>query len=282
MNTWKKIAAAVIAGAMMIPAIACSHGTSSTDSGSSKAGNSTAEDSNVNIDDNGMIQYPLEFDNIAQEKNAGGEEQAEDQFIVTTMKGEDGQTYVPKTDVNGTTVTESGGAVVTEVYTGTTLATTYAEQNYTPAYKNYQAFWMDMSQKADFVFDGELLKIEIKIPDTAKDGVYPIQFYFADIANWDAKTVQDVTMNAGYLCINTAAPTADQPNGKGLTINPGIVTAKPGDTVILPINIVNNPGFVGFRLRMRYDSNAMTIVDAGAGSDLHSRAGMTAREIGES
>lgn len=275
MNTWKKFAAAVLAGAMMIPAFACSHGSSSE----SQANNDSSEAAQT--DEQGMIQYPLEFDNVAQEKNEGGQEQPEDQFIVTTMKGEDGQVYAPKTDINGTTVTESGGAVVTEVYTGTTLATTYAEQNYTPAYKNYQAFWLDMSQKADFVFDGELLKIEIEIPATAKDGVYPIQFYFADIANWDVQTLHDVTMNPGYLCINADAPTADQPTGSGLTINPGTVSAKPGETVILPINIVNNPGFVGFRLRMRYDSNAMKIVDAGAGTDLHSRASMTAREIGE-
>ena len=270
--------AAVIAGAMMLPAIACSHGSSNNNS----QGNSAPENSNIAVNDDGMLQYNLEFNNLPQEQNAGGEEQAEDVFIVTTMRGEDGKSYVAKTDINGTTVTESNGEVATEVYTGTTLATTYAKQDYKPSYKNYQAFWLDMSQKADFVFDGELLKLEIEIPSDAVDGVYPVQFYFADIANWDANTLYDVTMNVGYVCINTAAPAADQPTGSALTINPGIVTAKPGDTVMLPINIVNNPGFVGFRLRMRYDSNAMKIVDAGAGADLHSKAGMTAREIGDS
>lgn len=293
MKTWKKIAAAVIAGAMMIPAFACSHGTSTTDSkseSSSAEGSSGAEsgadsgdtpDITVQTDEQGMIQQPLDFADVPPESNAGGEEQPGDNFIVTTLRGEDGKAYVAKTDINGTTVTEEGGAAVTELYTGTTLATTYAEASYTPAYKNHQAFFLDMSKKADFVFDGELLQYQIEIPKDAKDGIYPIQFYYSDIANWAADTIKDVTMNVGYVCINKDAPANDQPTGSGITINPGTVSAKPGDTVILPVSVVNNPGFVGFRLRMRYDSNAMTIVNAGAGKDLHSNAGMTAREMGD-
>jgi len=307
MNTWKRIAAALLAGAMMVPAIACSHDSSSgTDTDSSKGGVSDSgaensngndssqggeessagsvslvEDSNVHIDENQLFQYDLDFAEIPADQSDDDDPQEPTNFIVTTMRGDDGQVYVPKTDINGTTVTEEGGAPVTEVYTGTTLATTYAEPAYEPDYKNHQAFWLDMSQQADFVFDGELLVYKLKIADDAVDGVYPIQYYFTDIANWDANTVKDVTLNVGYVCINAEAPAADQPTGAGLTINPGTVTAKPGDTVELPINIVNNPGFVGFRLRMRYDSKAMTIVDAGAGKDLHSQAGMTAREIGE-
>ena len=184
MKTWKKIAAAVIAGAMMIPAFACSHGTSTTDSkseSSSAEGSSGAEsgadsgdtpDITVQTDEQGMIQQPLDFADVPPESNAGGEEQPGDNFIVTTLRGEDGKAYVAKTDINGTTVTEEGGAAVTELYTGTTLATTYAEASYTPAYKNHQAFFLDMSKKADFVFDGELLQYQIEIPKDAKDGIW--------------------------------------------------------------------------------------------------------------
>lgn len=282
MNSLKKIAAGLLACVITIPAVACSHGGSTTDSsnGDNSQGNSALEDSKISTDENQMITHDLDFTEITDDSGSG-DAQSEQNFIVTTIRGEDGQVYVPQTDINGTTVTEAGGAVATELYTGTTLATTYAEPSYTPVYKNHQAFWLDMSKKADFVFDGELLVYEFKIADDAVDGVYPVQYYFTDIANWDAQSVKDVTLNVGYICINSEAPANEQKTGSGLTINPGTVTAKPGDTVLLPVNIVNNPGFVGFRLRLRYDSKAMTIVDAGAGKDLHSNAGMTAKEMGE-
>ena len=284
MNSMKKIAAGLLACVITIPAVACSHGSSTSDSSnaenSQNSQDSLVEDSKISTDENQMITHELDFIDITEE-NSSGDSQAEQNFIVTTIRGEDGQIYVPQTDINGTTVTEAGGAPVTELYTGTTLATTYAEPSYTPAYKNHQAFWLDMSKKADFVFDGELLVYEFKIADDAVDGVYPLQYYFTDIANWDAASIKDVTLNVGYICINSEAPANEQKTGSGLTINPGTVTAKPGDTVQVPVTIVNNPGFVGFRLRMRYDSKAMTIVDAGAGKDLHSNAGMTAKELGE-
>lgn len=286
MNSMKKIAAGLLACVITIPAVACSHGSSTTDS-SSKAENSQdsaeIENSNITLDDEQMIKYELEFTPVQENNGEGEDPQSEQNFIVTTIRGEDGQIYVPQTDINGTTVTEAGGAPVTELYTGTTLATTYAEPSYTPVYKNNQAFWLDTTKHADFVFDGELLVYEFKIADDAVDGVYPLQYYFYDIANWDAQSIKDVTLNVGYVCVNTEAPANEQKSGSGLTINPGTVTAKPGDTVQVPVTIVNNPGFVGFRLRLRYDSKAMTLVQAGAGKDMsavsNTASEMSARDI---
>lgn len=269
MKTAKKAAVMLLSGVMMLPVFACSHGESSATPGF---------DLPITENSDGSFSADLTFANDFKDDEHTGGDSAN--YIVTTLRGDDGQAYVQKTDVNGTGVTEQGGKPVTEVYTGTTLATSYAQAAYTPVYKNHQSFWFDTSKQADYVFDGELLVFEFKVNDDAVDGVYPIQFYFADVANWDAKDV-DVTMNVGYICINAEQPKNEQATGSGLTINPATVSAKQGETVRVPINITNNSGFVGFRLRMRYDSKAITITDAGAGKDLHSRAGLTALEIGD-
>ena len=277
MKTWKQFAALLLACTMMLPVFSCAHGSSASEGESS--GN---QEISINDEELTKIELTGADDVVNDEKNNVEEDPTV--YIVTTLRGDDGTFYVQQTDINGTTVTDRDGAAVTEVYTGTTLATTYITeegQTYTPAYKNYQAFWLDMSKKADFVFDGELLTFDLKIADDAVDGVYPVQFYFADVANWDAQTLSDITMNVGYVCINADAPALDQPTGTGLTINPGIATGAPGETVKLSVNIANNPGFVGFRLRMRYDSNAFTITDLAVGETLEEYAGASGKDYVE-
>jgi len=283
MKTWKQFAALLLACMMVLPAFSCTHSNSNAEGSTADASgadpSSLADDLGVTTDDDGLIVVePTFVDDVVEESDLASDPE---NFIVTTLRGDDGTAYVAQTDINGTTVTDQEGAAVTEVYTGTTLATTYVTESgstYTPAYKNFQAFWLDMSQKADFVFDGELLVLEMEISEDAVDGVYPVQFYYADVANWDAKTLSDVTMNAGYICVNCDEPEVDQPTGSGLTINPGVVSGSQGDTVKLSINIANNPGFVGFRLRLRYDSNAFKIVDQYVGEALEPYAGVSGKD----
>lgn len=291
MNYTKRFAAVLLAAAMTIPVVACSH----ANGGDTNTGNNDTVQTNgdgnaaqteaaddvlpVEIDEEGGVHQDLTFfDN----PGSGDESRQEDaaNVIVTTIRGEDGNYYVPKTDINGQEVKQEDGKPATEVYTGTTLATTYVKQDYIANYQSYQAFWLDTSKKADYVFDGEFLELEVEIPEDAVDGVYPIQFYYTDVANYEAESVGEITTNVGYLCINSAEPSAQTTTAAGMTITPKNVSAKQGDTVRIPITIENNPGIVAFDLRLRYDSNAMKIVDAGAGKDFASSASMTAHEIG--
>ncbi len=297
MTYTKKIAAVLLAAAMTVPAVACSH--ASTPNGGDTTPQQSAADSNADpastnagdpaadvdvpplqTDADGGFKQELMFMETPKSNNNGAEENM-DNVIVTTVRGEDGNYYLPKTDINGAVVTqENGSAATAEAYTGTTLATTYAKQDYVPKYQSYQAFWLDTSKKADYIFDGEFLVLEAEIPADAVDGVYPIEFYYTDVSNYDAQDVGEITTVPGYICINSAEPAGTTPTAAGMTLAPQNVSAKPGDTVRIPIMITNNPGIVAFDLRLRYDSNAMQIVDAGAGKDFASSASMTAHEIG--
>ena len=60
------------------------------------------------------------------------------------------------------------------------------------------------------------------------------------------------------------------------SLTPDTVSAKPGETVRMNLRVDNNPGIVAFVIRMSYDDNAISIEDAGAGSDLGKRAPLTA------
>lgn len=199
--------------------------------------------------------------------------------VVTTIRGTDGNYYAPVTDINGATVTEPSGEVKTELYTGTTNAASYPDISYQPDFKTYQALWMDISQKADFVFDGNLLEFEIEVPETTQDGVYPIEIYYTDFSNYNADSLKDIAVNAGYVCVNSEEPAPSSPVDGQITLTPDTVSAKPGDTVRLNVRIDNNTGIVAFVIRMHYDANAMTITKAAAGSDLGRRAQLTTRTL---
>lgn len=267
MNHRKRIAAILMAALMTMPAYACAEASKPDSSGSNSDGNGISQG-----EDN-MIGADLTFQDNPNPGNAETTAPA-----VTTTRGEDGSIYVNQTDINGTTVTVEGGSQATELYTGTTLATTYAEPTYQSKMIRYQAFWLDMSQKADYVFDGEFLVYDVKISENAPDGVYPITFEHVDFSNWDAHTL-DVKTNVGYVCVNTDAPEAEEAGGGELALNANVVSGKQGDTVQVVVSAKNNSGFVGFNLMIGYDSNAMSIVSAGAGSEFATRAKLTAHEV---
>lgn len=316
MNAMKKMTALLLAAAMMLPAVACSNIDSSNleaeysgdtdasgggeESSSSDAANennssndasdneSSAENSSGNngsggqsmdaatvVDDNGQTNFVLSFDQPGESAMVD----EDGSTIVTTVRGTDGNYYTPVTDINGATVTEPSGEVKTELYTGTTNAASYPDNSYQPDFKTYQALWMDISKKADYVFDGNLLEFEIEIPETTQDGVYPIEIYFTDFANYDAESLRDIAVNAGYVCVNSEEPAPSAPVDGKITLTPDTVSAKPGETVRLNVRIDNNTGIVAFVIRMHYDSNAMTITKAAAGSDLGKRAKLTTKTM---
>jgi hypothetical protein len=249
-------------------------GNAEVSNADSKSENSAAEDSNTVTDPEGGNNIKLSFDQP---------ETIEDDIpAVSTIRGDDGNVYVEKTDINGAVVTEENGDAKTEIYTGVTAS--YSDNSYVAASKVYQAYWMDISKRQDFVFDGNLLELEVKIADDAKDGVYPVEVYYSDFSNYsantdeNAKAMKDVAFRAGYVCINSEEP-AQEALGTKMTLTPETISAKPGETVRMNIRIDNNPGIVAFVIRMRYDSNMMTVVKAAAGSDLGARAKLTTNTL---
>ncbi len=260
---FKQLIAVALVGAMALPTVSCTKDESSN----------KLEQSGVSTDSDGMISFDLTLT-----PNPDLQPEQTTSPVVTTTVDDQGGIFVNKTDINGTTVTEQDGKPATEVYTGTTLATSYAEQNYQPKDQNYQALWLDMSKKADYVFDGQFLVFNAKIADNAPDGIYPITIFHTDFANYDASSLQ-VTSNVGYVCVNATAPAVEKTIGSGLTVSANTVSGKPGDTVQIIFELDNNPGFVGFNFMFKYDGNAISIIDGGAGKDFATRANLTAHEL---
>lgn len=300
MTTRKKTLALLLCAAMTLPAFACSfqtidpadedssavsnaEGEPNEESSGAEGEDSASDDSSggsfdPTINEDGYVtdaygqkNQPLSFQQPNNEDDAPA---------VTSKRAQDGNVYVNKTDINGDTVTDAGGAAATEIYTGETNAASY-EPDYEPSIKSYQAFWLDISQREDYVFDGNLLEFEIEVAADAPDGVYPVEFYYADFSNYSANTdenadvMKNVAFRAGYLCINSDEP-AEEPLGTAMTLTPDTVSAKPGETVRMNVRIDNNTGIVAFVVRMYYDDKVMKIVNAGAGEDLASRASLTA------
>lgn len=278
MNYAKKITALLLAAAIMIPAAGCAKGGSNDskqDNSASAGENSKSGGDKIPLqtDANGGIQVDLTYEDEPENNQYPATQPAN-----TVKRGEDGSLYVQQTDINGGTVTQAGGDAATVLYTGTTLASSYAEPEYTPNYKSFFSMWIDTSKQADYVFDGEFLVFDVKIRDDAKDGVYPVEIYHTDFSNWAAKTME-VTTNVGYICVNSDAPTPDHKTGGQLTLTPGVVSGKPGDTVQLAVKAENNSGFVGFRVWLSYDSNAVQFLKTKAGADFDTSTRPSGKDV---
>lgn len=296
MNTLKKMTAVLLAAMVTIPAYACGEkiqGNSKTDpvlsdidnpgnndSADSNAGGNAAEDSKTNeaiqwmqentvVDPDGQLNQKLTFNEDFKDNTP----------VATPFRGEDGNYYVAKTDINGQTAVNGSGETVTEVYKD--AGKMDYQLNYTPDLKSYQALWLDISKKQDFVFDGNLLEFEFKVADDAPEGIYPVEIYYSDFSNYSANQdentpkLKDVDRIKGYIAVNKDAPETDKPGNK-MTVSCDSISVKPGDTARFNVRVDNNPGIVAFVLRMRYDSKIVTIEKAAAGNDLGKRARLTA------
>ena len=183
--------------------------------------------------------------------------------------------YVPVTEAGGQAATDAAGQPRTEPVevTETVASTEPAEQPatlkpteaYTPSYDLCKAYWLDMSQESDFFFEGEFLIIEFEVNNNIPDGSYPVTIAQTDIASWDLVAWTPDIIN-GEVAVNTQIQPQADPDDD-FTLKVRSVSAKPGDTVKVAIDLSHNPGFCGFTLDIQYDKSAMTIVDTYGGSD---------------
>lgn len=282
----KRFAVVLAAAALALPMASCGKGgsnqtTTTTAANAETTGRDRSSEkaqleSQIVVDPSGMIDAGLMFVNDPGEADDSNPFIGTSPAVVTTMIGTDGNAYVAKTDINGTNVTEEGGDLVTELFTGTASPASYAEPDYVPEIKSYLSMWVDTSKQSDYVFNGEFLNFEIKVKDDAKDGIYPIDFYWLDFSDYDGN-IPAAESTMGYICINSSKP--DEPSvGSGLTVVPGIVEAKPGDTIQYPVSIKNNTGLTGFVLRFSYDSKAFEIVKGSNGKDFDIKSKITNKD----
>ncbi len=181
--------------------------------------------------------------------------------------------FVEATDAQGETMTDAQGAVATEVVTVTvpTEAPTEAPTTEAPtkayeaSYDTCKAYWLDMTQKGDYFFNGEFLVIEFQINEDIPDGSYPVTVAKTDIASWDLETWVPTLMD-GEVVVGGEAGAA-KTAGDEFTLIVDSVAGKAGDTVKVAVDLQNNPGFCGFAIDIKYDAAALTIVDTYAGAD---------------
>lgn len=216
---------------------------------------------------------------------------ADDADASTTAAFEEVTQVVNVTDDDGHGVTDAEGEPVTAfTVIATRPAQTQAQDNnntgsgsnssttaaaapteaattaYQPAYDTCKAYWLDMSQQSDYVFNGEFLTLTFEVNKDAPDGSYPVTIATTDIASWDLVRYTPVIVD-GEVAVNipTVAQDAAPANDFALKVNSQ--SAKPGETVTMTIDLSNNPGFCAFVIDIQYDTNALTIVEASGGKD---------------
>lgn len=194
----------------------------------------------------------------------------------STVPAEPATEIVEVTDEAGETMTEAGGAVMTEVVTvpvetgdasQSSDDTTEPAKTHTPSYDVCNANWLDMSQAGDYFFNGEFLIIEFEVKEDLPDGYYPVSIYKTDIASWELVTHTPTCIDGGIVVGDAEAEKQPSASGDAFTLTVDNVTANAGDTVKMAINLENNPGFCGFLIDIQYDAAALTIVDAYGGAD---------------
>lgn len=132
-----------------------------------------------------------------------------------------------------------------------------------------QAYWMDLSEQADKVFNGEYLKAQFKIKETAQNGIYPITIEKADFSNWgdpDPKTVKFVQIDGAIVVGGNAEDNqfTDSTEPQLLVSN---VSGNPGDTVTVIFKVKNNPGVVGNILNFSFNGDALEYLGGESGAD---------------
>lgn len=147
-------------------------------------------------------------------------------------------------------------------------------QTYTPVYDTCKAYWLDMSQMGDYDFNGEFLKITFQVKDNIPQGSYPVSIATTDIASWDLVKYEPVKID-GEVAVDSVVADQQDITGSDFTLKVNSTSAKPGDLATVIVDLENNPGFCGFVIDIQYDSNALSIVEASAGSDFDAAVNVT-------
>ncbi|MBQ9905150.1 MAG: hypothetical protein IJM46_00055 [Oscillospiraceae bacterium] len=146
---------------------------------------------------------------------------------------------------------------------------------------DYRVYWLDLSKHGDYVFDGDLLELELTVSKDAKNGIYPVEVYCADFSDFAANTdengklLQNMKQIHGGVYVTDKMPETAKA-GSDVTLTTESLTAKPGETVKLHLRIDNNPGIAAFTLCFKFDGTALQLNRCTAGSALAAAASLTA------
>ncbi len=139
---------------------------------------------------------------------------------------------------------------------------------YTPSIAGKLLYWLDMSQKEDYVFNGDFIDVTFRVKDDAPDGNYTIGIGECDFANYDAETVTYTTVDGDIAVGSAEKLETGTPSGDGtIQIVCETTEAQQGDEVTVRFDMSNNPGIVALIFRFTYDQNALEFVSYDVGED---------------
>ena len=135
----------------------------------------------------------------------------------------------------------------------------------------YIVTWSNGTAQADYTANGDLVYLTFKIADDAQVGSLPITI------SYDEEEIFNKALENINFAITAGNVTVEEdeeidPDAPQIIVNS--VKGREGATVSVAISLKNNPGIASMRLKVDYDSSALTLVgvnDLGElGSQLHS------------
>lgn len=225
--------------------------------GSESDNDITIDGVDINEDD------PVKADHVDATTSDDDSNSDSEESATGYVAGEPVTEIVTVTEANGEVATEADGQAVTEVKTITNATSENAISETTTEYisntKGMYAMWIDISKNEDFVFDGSVIKVTLKVKDTAPDGVYNISIN-PDLSSIEGVTIVPDTIVNGSITVGDGSAVSDS-SMDGFAVYGDNISAKQGDTVEFSINMKENPGLAAFCIWYYYDSNAFEIID---------------------
>ena len=260
----RMIAIAAMACVLLTSAVSCMN-SNKKDSGSENNGNSATtaavtEDSNaptldhIENDKGNVIVTPFQSGSPAdlaiKDPNADAALNGED----PTAAVEPATEIVEVTEANGEKATDANGAVVTQVVT----KPTEASSDYKSKTDSRYCMWIDISKDSDYVFNGDFIEVVFKLKDNIPNKDYPVRFN-PDFSTIAGKSISPDSVIQGNIRVGGTIDDQDVSSETGFVAYGDNVSAKAGDEVTYHINLKNNPGLAAMLVWVYYDSNAMEV-----------------------
>ena len=264
----KAIALAAVACVTITSAASCSKkGASSsnnvTSAGSNSSSQSSANDGptleNIENASGAVVITPFQTGSPADLANTGitppdtdiDLDSDDPQTKTTTQPATE---IVEVTEANGEKATDANGAVVTQVVT----KPTEASSDYKSKTDSRYCMWIDISKDSDYVFKGDFIEVVFKLKDNIPNKDYPVRFN-PDFSTISGKSISPDSVIQGNIRVGGTIDDQDVSSETGFVAYGDNVSAKAGDEVTYHINLKNNPGLAAMLVWVYYDSNAMEV-----------------------
>ena len=211
--------------------------------------------------------------NAADPTEPNGDTAPAETQIVTDAQGQPVTEIVTVTNADGQPATDAEGQPATEIITVTETVTGGSNNNNnnnnnrsantnTPDMRPCEAWWINIAQEKDFVFNNDFIAVDFEIRENAPTGKTPINITKSDFSNLAAQTaIHPTSTYNNFVYINQDKEDISINDDGNFLIYTDAASGKPGDIVTVVFNIKNNPGLCAVDFAFEYDKNVLKIVD---------------------